>query len=145
MAAGAVARDNHIVNFIRSTAWATSLIALFIAVLGLPTPWRCPCSNGRASIGILRALGWRRSRLVRLILLEASILGFAGGLMGLAAGHLGLWALALHPRHRRLAARYPSLAHFGEAMGIALAISLAAGFLPAYRRGSALAHRGVAL
>jgi ABC-type lipoprotein release transport system permease subunit len=28
---------------------------------------------------------------------------------------------------------YPSPVHFGEAMCIALAISLAAGFLPAYR------------
>jgi len=35
MPAAAVARDNHIVNFIRSTAWATSVIALLIAVLGV--------------------------------------------------------------------------------------------------------------
>jgi putative ABC transport system permease protein len=84
-------------------------------------------------IGILRALGWRRSRIVRLILLEASILGLAGGLMGLAAGHLGLWALAAMRATAGLPRIYPSLAHFGEAMGIALAISLAAGFLPAYR------------
>ena len=133
MSAGAVARDNHVTNFIRSTAWATSLIALLIAVLGVANTMAMSVFERTREIGVLRALGWRRSRIVRLILLEASILGFAGGLLGLAAGHFGLWALASMRATAGLPRVYPSLAHFGEAMCIALAISLAAGFLPAYR------------
>ena len=126
MPAAAVARDNHIVNFIRSTAWATSVIALLIAVLGVANTMAMSVFERTREIGILRALGWRRSRIVRLILLEASILGFAGGLLGIAAGHLGLWALASIRATAGLPRVYPSLVHFGEAMGIALAISLAA-------------------
>ena len=133
MPAGAVASDNHVMNFIRSTAWATSLIALLIAVLGVANTMAMSVFERTREIGVLRALGWRRARIVRLILLEASILGFAGGLMGLAAGQLGLWALASIRATAGLPRVYPSLVHFGEAMCIALAISLAAGFLPAYR------------
>ncbi len=133
MPAGAVARDNHVMNFIRSTAWATSLIALLIAVLGVANTMAMSVFERTREIGVLRALGWRRSRVVRLILLEASVLGLAGGLLGLAAGHLGLWALGSIRATAGLPRVYPSMAHFAEAMCMALAISLAAGFLPAYR------------
>jgi putative ABC transport system permease protein len=133
MPAGIVAGDNHIVNFIRSTAWTTSLIALFIAVLGVANTMAMSVFERTREIGILRALGWSGSRIVRLILLEASVLGLAGGLMGLAAGQFGLWALASIRATAGLPRVYPSPVHFGEAMCIALAISLAAGFLPAYR------------
>jgi putative ABC transport system permease protein len=133
MPAGIVAGDNHIVNFIRSTAWTTSLIALFIAVLGVANTMAMSVFERTREIGILRALGWSGSRIVRLIRLEASVLGLAGGLMGLAAGQFGLWALASIRATAGLPRVYPSPVHFGEAMCIALAISLAAGFLPAYR------------
>jgi len=133
MSAGAVARDNHIVNFIRSTAWATSLIALFIAVLGVANTMAMSVFERTREIGVLRALGWRRSRIVRLILLEASTLGLAGGLLGLVAGHLGLWALASIRATAGLPRIYPSLIHFGQGLCIALIISLAAGLLPAWR------------
>ena len=126
MPAGIVAGDNHIVNFIRSTAWTTSLIALFIAVLGVANTMAMSVFERTREIGILRALGWSGSRIVRLILLEASVLGLAGGLMGLAAGQFGLWALASIRATAGLPRVYPSPVHFGEAMCFALAISLAA-------------------
>jgi putative ABC transport system permease protein len=121
------------VNFIRSTAWATSLIALFIAVLGVANTMAMSVFERTREIGVLRALGWRRSRIVRLILLEASTLGLAGGLLGLVAGHLGLWALASIRATAGLPRIYPSLIHFGQGLCIALIISLAAGLLPAWR------------
>lgn len=131
--AGEVARDNHIMNFVRSMAWSTSLIALAIAVLGVANTMAMSVFEQTREIGILRALGWRSSRIVRLILLESSLLGIAGGLLGIVAGSVGLWMLAFIRFYGGWPHIYPSGHNFAEAICLAWLISLLAGFLPAYR------------
>jgi putative ABC transport system permease protein len=131
--AGEVAHDNHIMNFVRSMAWSTSLIALLIAVLGIANTMAMSVFEQTREIGVLRALGWGRWRIMRLILLESSILGIAGGLLGVAAGSVGLWMLAFIRIYGGWPHIYPSPRTFAEAMCLAWCISLLAGFLPAHR------------
>lgn len=133
MSVEAAVRNSHTTHFLRSTAWAISLIALLIAVLGVANTMAMSVFERTREIGLLRAVGWKRSRVMRLILLEASLVGLSGGLLGLLAGYFGPSALRFIRASGGLPQADPSLVHFGEAMLLALGISVAAGFLPAYR------------
>ncbi len=84
----------------------------------------------RAEIGLLRALGARRQQILALFLAEAGLLAAAGGVSGLALG-IDL-AQLLHALFPALPVSTPwSYALLAE--GIAVAIGIAAGVLPASR------------
>jgi putative ABC transport system permease protein len=127
------ARNNQLVVLARSTAWGTSLIALFIGALGIANTMAMSVFERTKEIGILRALGWRRWRVMRLILLEAAGLGFVGGLLGLAGGWAALRILASLPGTANIASASVPLTHAAEALSIAVLVGLAAGLLPAWR------------
>ncbi|CAN5323245.1 ABC transporter permease [soil metagenome] len=90
------------------------------------------CLRRSAEIGVRRALGAPRSAIFMQFLVEAGSLGLIGGLLGLALTELGLWAVRQNPS---------SYAHLAEldgtmllaTLGLALAASLLAGLLPAWR------------
>jgi putative ABC transport system permease protein len=131
---GDLAQNNYMVSLVRSIAWGVSFIALFIGALGIANTMAMSVHERSREIGILRSMGWVRSRIVRLILLEASLLSMSGGILGLLCGRIGLAVLAV------LRSTTPGVAHAGvswllcvQAMTIALGIGVAAGFLPAYR------------
>ena len=87
-------------------------------------------------IGILRALGWRRRRVLTLILGEAIGLGLLGTLLGIAFALLGLRAIVLAPTARGFID--PNLPLpvmiFGILLGLAL--SIVGGLYPALRAAS---------
>jgi len=96
--------------------------------VGILTIMTIAVRERRAEIGLLRAIGARRSQVLGLFLLESLLLSAIGGLVGLAMG-LGI-AVALKiivpslPVH--LSIEYAFLAEL-----LAVAIGLAAGVLPA--------------
>jgi putative ABC transport system permease protein len=84
----------------------------------------------RKEIGTLMALGATPGLVLRLIVGKAFVLGLAGGAGGYAVGSAAAWWLG--PHLAKVAVRpLPSLA--GLAVGIALAVSLLASLLPAWR------------
>ncbi len=85
-----------------------------------------------AELGVRRALGASRRALFSQLLVEAGVIGIAGGLGGLLLAYLGLWLV------RQQAANYASLAHLDGVMLLmtlllAVSASLLAGVLPAWR------------
>ena len=48
-------------------------------------------------IGVLRAIGWKAARIRRMILLEATLLGISGGVLGVLLGFLVRELLYLFP------------------------------------------------
>lgn len=87
-------------------------------------------SERRKEIGTLMALGAPPSLVLRLIVGKAMVLGLAGGVGGYLLGSVG--ALWLGPQLANVAVRpLPWLA--GLAVGIALAVTLLASLLPAWR------------
>ena len=133
--AAEMARNNQMVMFIRSTAFGISLIALLMGALGIANTVAMSVFERTKEIGVLRALGWRCSRITRLILLEASILGLVGGVGGLVVGWGTLRVLASIRATANVAQASIPLIHSVEALAIALTIGLAAGFVPAWRGG----------
>lgn len=83
-------------------------------------------------IGVRRALGASRRDIFVQCLVEAGTVGLAGGTLGLALAGLGLWAVRQQPvSYAELACLNPSMLLLTFAL--ALAASLLAGLLPAWR------------
>ena len=90
------------------------------------------CLRRSQEIGVRRALGATRREIFVQFMVEASIVGLAGGVLGLAFAELGLFGIRHQP------AEYASLARLDPAMFaftfvVALVASLIAGLLPAWR------------
>lgn len=86
-------------------------------------------------IGLRRALGASRRAVFTQCLLEAGLVGMAGGAGGLLLTLLGLWVIRIQP------IAYADLIHLDLAMflttfGLSLLASLVAGAIPAYRASS---------
>jgi len=90
------------------------------------------CLRRSREIGVRRALGATRREIFTQFMVEAAIVGLAGGLLGLGFAELGLFGIRHQP------AQYATLAHLDLAMFffnfvVALLASLIAGLLPAWR------------
>ncbi|RDS82467.1 ABC transporter permease [Dyella psychrodurans] len=90
------------------------------------------CLRRSREIGVRRALGATRRDIFTQFMVEAAIVGVAGGVLGLVLAVLGLWGVRHQP------AQYASLAHLDVEMflvtfAVALVASLIAGLLPAWR------------
>jgi ABC-type lipoprotein release transport system permease subunit len=110
-----------------------SFLAVFIGALGMLNTMLMSVLERTREIGVLRALGWRRRRVLGMILRESLILGAVGGMSGILLG-LGLGRLmalvpgtfgAMEPVHT------PEL--FVQAIVVALVAGMVGGLYPAWR------------
>ena len=88
----------------RAMSWSTSLLAIVVGVLGVMNTMLMTVFERTHEIGILLAVGWKRRRIVYMVLCESALLGLLGGIAGVALGAIGLKILerhAGHPRHAR--------------------------------------------
>ena len=127
------ASNNQLVLLAHAAAWGTSSIALLIGILGIANTMAMSVFERTREIGILRALGWKRWRVMLLIQMEAAVLGLAGGIVGIAVGWGCLRVLAALPQTASIVSASFPLLLLVEALGIAVAAGLAAGFIPAWR------------
>ncbi|MCG6868004.1 MAG: ABC transporter permease [Gammaproteobacteria bacterium] len=105
-------------------------ISLLVGAIGIVTIMTIAINERTNEIGLLRALGARRSQILALFLGEAIVLAAAGGLSGLALG-LGI-AWALHAALPALPVHVPMF-YVLLAEAIAIVIGLVAGVVPAVR------------
>ncbi len=85
-----------------------------------------------SEIGVRRALGATKRAIFVQYLIEAGLIGFVGGMLGIGFALIGLWAVRQQPTD------YAELAHLNGTMLLAsvaltLVASLVAGMLPAWR------------
>jgi putative ABC transport system permease protein len=90
------------------------------------------CLRRAPEIGVRRALGASRREIFMQFVVEAGVVGLAGGALGLLLALAGLWGVRQNP------AEYAKLAHLDGPMlaanfVLALIASLLAGLLPAWR------------
>jgi putative ABC transport system permease protein len=127
------ASNNQLVRMAHASAWGSSAIALLIGILGIANTMAMSVFERTHEIGILRALGWKRWRILVLIQIEAAVLGLGGGVLGIALGWGTLRLLAALPQTASIVSasfEWPLLA---EAIGIAILAGLIAGAVPAWR------------
>ncbi len=84
-------------------------------------------------IGILRAIGWPRRRIVTMVLAESCTIAVAASLLGVLLAIVGTWALAQAPAARGILS--PSIDAAVLLQGILLAVSIGVlgALLPAFR------------
>ena len=127
------ASNNQIVLLAHAAAWGTSSIAMLIGILGIANTMAMSIFERTREIGILRALGWKGRHVILLILTEATALGFAGGLLGIAVGWGALRLLSTLPQTASIVSASVSPLHLFESLIIAIASGLLAGAYPAWR------------
>jgi putative ABC transport system permease protein len=127
------AHNNQFVQLAHASAWGTSTIALLIGILGIANTMAMSVYERTREIGILRALGWKRQKVLILIQLEAALLGLGGGFLGMAFGWCALHLLAALPQTASIVSTTLPAPVLAEALGIAVLAGLIAGAMPAWR------------
>ena len=125
-------RDQHVVPDDVHLQTGLAFGFLLICVVNTVGLLLAKCLRRAREIGVRRALGASRGAIFVQFMVEAGIVGLAGGVLGLAVAELGLLGIRHQP------AQYASLAHMDMAMlvmtfVVALVASLLAGLLPAWR------------
>jgi ABC-type antimicrobial peptide transport system permease subunit len=112
---------------------ATSFIAILVGGLGVLNTMLMSVFERTREIGVLRALGWGRRRILGMILREALILGLMGGLAGIMAAFGLVYALENAPMIGMALDAVWSPQIFLRALTVALLLGLVGGLYPAYR------------
>jgi putative ABC transport system permease protein len=103
-------------------------LSVFIALLNA-------LEDRRYDLAVMRMLGAGRGQLMGLMLLEGAALALAGGVAGIALGHLftEILGLALGQAKQAAVTGWAWDAREGWLLGLALAVGLASALLPAWR------------
>jgi len=115
----------------RAAANVTSTIALFMGLLGVVGTMLASVYERAREIGVLRAIGWRRQRVARMVLGEATVLTLAGAALGAAGGILLLKLLAVLPQTAAVVDGHLPAPLVIEAMALSLIVGLAGAVYPA--------------
>jgi ABC-type antimicrobial peptide transport system permease subunit len=131
--AGEATSQTDATNMYRSFGWFLGLFAVLVGGLGMMNTSLMSVFERTREIGVLRAVGWRRRRVIGLILGETLAISLFGGLLGIGLG-LGLTGLAqLSPSVQSLLQGVYTPQIFIQALVTALLLGTFGGLYPAWR------------
>ncbi len=114
-------------------AWATSAIAILVGAIGMLNTMLMSVVERVREICILRAIGWRKARIARMIVGECLLLSVSGATLGtLAAFALTYWLTMLPVTRGFIEGRISPLV-IVQGFAIALVLGICGGAYPAYR------------
>ncbi|MCA9217902.1 MAG: ABC transporter permease [Planctomycetales bacterium] len=111
----------------------TSLIALFIGAIGMLNTMITSVYDRTRELGILRAIGWKRYRVIGMILSEACLLSAVAALIGATFGVICTRLLSQLPAVSGVISPHISFAALLQGFAIAIVIGLLGAAYPAYR------------
>jgi putative ABC transport system permease protein len=121
------------VRMAHAVAWLTSTLALLIGAFGMVNTMFAAVVERTRELALLRAIGWRKRTVMKLILCESLLLGMAGAVLGTAAA-VGLTRLLSSlPASGRLVSGEIAPEVILQGFAIAAVLSVIGGILPAYR------------
>ncbi len=131
-------KDDVRIKAAGAMAWLTSFIAIVVGTISMMNTMVMSVFERTGEIGILRAVGWRRHRVVSMIMLEAMMLSVVGATLGAVTACLLTYSLGKLPAvNGTIDTRIDPLV-----VVIGFAISLVIGFLgsvyPAFRASKLL-------
>jgi len=112
---------------------AISVLAILVGGIGVLNTMLMAVFERTREIGVLRALGWRRRRILSLILREALLLGLMGGITGIGAALLMIFLFQQVPMVGGMLDPVWDWDVFARAIFVALMLGLFGGLYPAYR------------
>jgi len=110
-----------------------SFMAVFIGAVGMLNTMLMSVLERTREIGVLRALGWRKRRVLRMILQESLVLGALGGLCGILLGLTMGWGVMQSPMMGNILKISYSPELFLLALTVALVTGVLGGLYPAWR------------
>jgi len=113
--------------------WTISAMAILVGGIGMTNTMIMSVFERTREIGTLRALGWRRRRVLRLILKEALVISLIGTLLGVAFSVLLSVTLRQIPMWGDALVIVISIGLLGQALMIALGLGALGGWYPAWR------------
>jgi putative ABC transport system permease protein len=114
-------------------SWLTSAIALIIGAVGMINTMVMSVHERVGEIGILRAIGWRKRRVVLMIINEAVVLSLIGAVVGALGAVLLVRLLTNLPMAQTLIDGRIDLPVIFQGIAIALVVGLLGGILPAMK------------
>jgi putative ABC transport system permease protein len=114
-----------------SFTWAISIVALLIAVMGIINTMTTAVLERTREIGILLAIGWRKFRIIKLVILESAIYGILGGIVGILLGYAIMRILVTLPQIQGFIIMKYDLAFMVKTLGLSLLVGILAGIYPA--------------
>ncbi len=131
--AGEHIRESQGYRMINAMSWGTSLLAVLVGVLGVMNTMLMTVFERKQEISVLLAIGWRPNRVVRMILWESALLGFFGGIVGVALGVVGVKVLKNLPAIRGLLEPELTVSLLLTSVAIAVVVGVVSGLYPAWR------------
>lgn len=123
------------IEMFRSFSLGISVLVIFIGALLVMVTMMGSVNERTREIGIFRAIGFRRGHIMQIILLEAMIVGLAGGIIGFVGGNGMAWAvIPLVIKNGAFAGINASLG--GMSILLSISLSLLAGLYPAHKASS---------
>lgn len=130
---GEATKTSEMLDMYRSFGLFLGIFAVLVGGLGMMNTMLMSVMERTREIGVLRAIGWRRRRIVLMILGEALVMALVGGLVGIALG-VGLTMLVrLSPAVETLLQGVFRPDMFAQALVIALLLGGLGGVYPAWR------------
>lgn len=121
------------IQIAKAMAWAVSMIALLIGVISMLNTMAMSVLERTQEIGILRAVGWPRRRVMAMVLGESVLLAVAAAAVGAAGAVAATYLLTLSPRAAAFIEGGIAPAIILQGFGITVLIGLLGGAYPAVR------------
>ncbi|QDV46110.1 putative ABC transporter permease YknZ [Stieleria neptunia] len=119
-------------------AWMTSIIALAIGAIGTLNTMMTSVLERTREIGVLRAVGWPRRRVIGMIVSESIMLALLASFFGGGLAILATDAMSRHPAVRGVLVPAIDAATLLEGTVLAVFIGLLGALLPAKRAASVM-------
>jgi putative ABC transport system permease protein len=132
-----VESSSHI-KLLRALVWMVSVIALAIGVISMANTMVMAVLERTQEIGILRAVGWSRGRIMKMVLGEALVLAVAAAAVGTLGAFAATHALAATPKVSGFIEPGISARVVAQGFGLTALIGVLGGAYPAYRAASLL-------
>jgi len=119
------------IEYMQGFAWVISALAVTIGGVGMTNTLFMSVFERTREIGLLRAVGWRRGQVLRLILGESLALALLGGLAGIGLGVAAVYSLGDSIIFLGVMGAQFSPELFARALGTVAVLGLVGGLYPA--------------
>ena len=137
-----VSQSAHI-RMAHGMAWMTSIIAILVGTVGTLNTMIMSVVERIREISILRAIGWRKSRVVRMIVGESLLISVAGAVVGAVLAVLLTRFLSRLPAASNFLEGSIAPVVFAKGFALALLVGLVGGVYPAIRAARLLPSEGL--
>jgi ABC-type antimicrobial peptide transport system permease subunit len=120
-------------QYMKSSTWGIAFLALLVGGAGMMNTMVMSVFERTREIGVLRALGWPKRRILSMILRESVALSSLGGALGLLAGVGVIWLLNQLPFVTSWVQGSFSMALFVQALFVAFVLGALGGAYPSWR------------